>query len=250
MENAFLQDQDNNRRQEIKKDFSGRQIGEIILLIISVIVFISLLTTRVIFFPGDFTPVILTDKEQEDLDNKLEIFARIGNLGICRLPVSSETDETETVQEEEPGNDMQPLEEPYIEKGVAREITFSEREVNALLTRNTSLAKKLSIDLADDFISAKLLLPVNPDIPVLGGKTLSLRAGIELEYSSNKPIIKFKGITLLGIPIPDDWLVGPKDINLVEKFGGSPGYWKTFSNNVTCLKVKEGQIIVSLKQQS
>ena len=64
--------------------------------------------------------------------------------------------------------------EPYSEKGIKREIRFTERELNGLLAKNTDLAKKLAIDLSDDLISAKLLLPVDEDFPILGGKIFSV----------------------------------------------------------------------------
>jgi len=70
--------------------------------------------------------------------------------------------------------------EPYKEDATRREIGLSERELNALLAHNTDLAKKLAIDLSDDLASARLLIPVDPDFPFLGGRTLRVSAGVEL----------------------------------------------------------------------
>ena len=60
--------------------------------------------------------------------------------------------------------------EPYSEDPSKREIGITERELNSLLAHNTDLSKKLAIDLADDLASAPLLVPIDPDFPMLGGR--------------------------------------------------------------------------------
>ena len=69
-----------------------------------------------------------------------------------------------------PGQPLEP--EPYTEVGASRALWFSEEELNALLANNTDLARRLAIDLSDDLVSATLLVPVDPDFPILGGHTL------------------------------------------------------------------------------
>ena len=138
--------------------------------------------------------------------------------------------------------------EPYSEKGIKREIGFTERELNGLLAKNTDLAKKLAIDLSDDLISAKLLLPIDEDFPVLGGKILRLRSGIAFTYSKGKPVVILKGITIMGVPVPNAWLGGIKNIDLVKEFGADKGFWKTFSDGVEDLKIEEGRLKIKLKE--
>ena len=66
--------------------------------------------------------------------------------------------------------------EPSREQGAHRDVTFTERELNALLATNTDLAHKLAIDLSENLASAKLLVPLHdPDMPFFGGKTLKVR---------------------------------------------------------------------------
>ncbi|HBV20433.1 MAG TPA: arginine N-succinyltransferase, partial [Nitrosomonas sp.] len=53
---------------------------------------------------------------------------------------------------------------------------------------------------------------------------------------------------IMGIPIPNAWLGGLKNIDLVEEFGADPGFWKSFSEGVENIRVTAGQITVRLKE--
>jgi hypothetical protein len=83
---------------------------------------------------------------------------------------------------------------------------------------------------------------------VLGGKTLRFNAGIGMVYQNDKPVIVLKGISIMGIPIPNAWLGGLKNIDLVSEFGVDPGSWKSFSEGVEDIQVTDGQINIRLKE--
>lgn len=138
--------------------------------------------------------------------------------------------------------------EAYSERNAPREIIFTERELNALLAKNTDLAQKLAIDLASSLVSAKLLVPLEEDFPILGGKTLRVNAGIGMAYQNDKPYIALKGISIMGIPIPNAWLGGIKNVDLVNEFGIDPGFWKSFSEGVENIQVTDGKIFIKLKE--
>lgn len=106
----------------------------------------------------------------------------------------------------------------------------------------------MAIDLSDDLISAKLLVPVDEDFPVLGGKILRVRTGVVFAYGKGKPVVILKGITVMGVPIPNAWLGGIKNINLIEEFGADTGFWKTFSDGVEDIRVEEGLFKLKLKE--
>ena len=101
----------------------------------------------------------------------------------------------------------------------------------ALPARYTDLARKLAIDLSDDLVSAKLLLPVDEDFPIMGGRILKVRAGAELAYRNGKPVVVLRGVSIMGVPIPNAWLGGLKNVDLVSEFGDA-GFWKAFSDGV------------------
>jgi hypothetical protein len=132
--------------------------------------------------------------------------------------------------------------------GAAREIALSERELNALLAKNTDLARKLAIDLSGDLVSARLLVPVDPDFPILGGQTLKVRAGVEVAYRTGKPVVILKGVSLMGVPLPNAWIGGLKNIDLVQEFGAEEGFWKSFAAGVDDIHVEEGRLVIKLKE--
>jgi hypothetical protein len=186
------------------------------------------------FFPKPFKPVVLNKEETQQLERKLD-----------RL--ESATDAPPHVRQNiNPAVPLTP--ESYSEEGARREIVFSEREINSLLATNTDLAEKLAIDFAEDLVSLRLLLPLEPDFPILGGKTLRLRAGAELAYRDGRPVVILKGISLMGIPLPNAWLGGLKNIDLMREFGGQPGFWQSLGKGLESLQVREGELHLKLRE--
>lgn len=190
-------------------------------------------------FPTSFQPVNLSEKEEKALATKLD-----------RLdPIHPQPETVPNKRQGAAGSGEPPLApEAYSETGASREVRFTEREINALIARNTDLAPRLAIDLSQDLASAKLLVPLEPDMPFLGGKTLRVSAGLELRYAEGKPVVMLKGVSLWGVPIPNAWLGGIKNIDLVGEFGGKPGFWQAVAAGVDDIRVAEGKITVRLKE--
>ncbi|MDT8387412.1 MAG: hypothetical protein RQ736_07855 [Thiogranum sp.] len=178
-------------------------------------------------FVKEFKPVELQAREVQVLDAKLRA------IGF-------------DVGEHDPAGNLRP--EPYSEIGARREVAFSERELNAMLARNTDMARKLAIDLSDDLVSAKLLIPLDPDFPMLGGKTLRVNAGVELAYQGSKPVVVLRGVSVMGVPVPNAWLGNLKNVDLVGEFGANQGFWKTFSEGVEDIQVEEGRMKIKLRE--
>ncbi|NLC69876.1 MAG: arginine N-succinyltransferase [Desulfuromonadaceae bacterium] len=205
---------------------------------------VTIFIFKTYLFPSEFRPVVLKPAEEKELALKLEKIDPTGSVLI--LP-----------QKKDPGRRLErdrydssvPLEpEAYSETGAKREIEFTERELNGLLAKNTDLASKVAIDLSDNLISARILLPVDEDFPVLGGKLLRLKSGLVFSYSHGKPVVILKGITVMGVPVPNAWLGGIKNIDLVERFDKEKGFWKTFADGVEDIKVEEGRLKIKLKE--
>ncbi len=197
------------------------------------------LTTYV--FVSSFEPVVLSTKEEKTLEQKLRT---IGYDFSFSSPIAKRNDDLKGEINEE--GFLKP--QAYSEQGAKREVNFTEREVNALLAKNTDLAQKLAIDFADDLVSARLLFPLDEDFPVLGGKTLRLNAGLGMAYRNDKPVIILKGVSIMGVPVPNAWLGGLKNIDLVSEFGMDPGFWKSFSEGVEHIQVTDGKIDIRLKE--
>ncbi len=220
-----------NKEPERKSSFL--LIAGVILLTVFLSVGVTLWIVNQYIFPKNFDPVILNQNEQKKLNTKLEQFSWLRDM-------SSEHSNARRSNRLEP--------EKYSEKGTKRDISLSERELNALLAKNTDLANKLAIDLSENLASGKLLVPLDDDFPILGDKTLKISAGIELSFAKERPVIKLRGVSIMGIPIPNAWLGGMKNVDVVNEFGQDEGFWKAFAEGVENIKVEESRLVVKLKE--
>ncbi|MDT8451825.1 MAG: arginine N-succinyltransferase [Gammaproteobacteria bacterium] len=177
-------------------------------------------------FPDAFKPVQLSEKEQQRLDRKLQKLA-----GGAPSPTPSR---------------LEP--EAYSEAGASREIHLSEKELNALLSKNTDLASRLAIDLSENLASAKLLVHLDPDFPFLGGNTIKINAGMELRLLDGRPVATLRGVSVWGVPLPNAWMGNMKNTNLIEEFGQAGGFWQAINEGVEELEVKDGELRIKLKE--
>ena len=214
------------------KGLGWPQVLIIVLVAILVTAGVTLWLVKTYLFPSAFEPVTLDAREQQALEQKLE---------SLDTTVSRHSEQAPSGQ-----NDLQP--EAYSEAGVSREIRFSERELNALLANNTDLARRVAIDLSDDLISAKILMPVDQDFPILGGRTLRLRTGVGFAYENGRPVVRLKGVSVMGVPLPNAWLGGLKNIDLVQEFGTDQGFWKSFADGLDAVQVEQGNLMIRLKE--
>jgi len=212
------------------KQKNGWRTFGIVVITVLITLGVSYWVVTSYLFPTSFTPVELSKKEQQQLDQKLE-----------RISGSAPSKQ----QANKPGA-LQP--EAYSEAGASREIHFSEKELNALLANNTDLANKLAIDLSDNLASAKLLVDLDPDLPVLGGKTLKVTAGMEMSLSNGQPRAMLKGVSVWGVPLPNAWLGNMKNIDLFKEFGQAGGFWQLINDGVETIEVKEGKLRIKLKE--
>ena len=225
---------------------SNRSIWKTVLLVITVAALTSVLTvwltTRYLLFPKEFTPVTLDAVEKKVLDAKID---RLDQSRPDR-PSSRGTAAGRSRDSRKPADPLEP--EPYSEKAARRKVTFTERELNALLATNTDLARKLAIDLSENLASAKLLVPLDPDMPFFGGKVLKVTAGMELRFAEGRPVVALRGISLWGVSIPNAWLGGIKNVDLVKEFGGQGGFWHAFAAGVEDIRVEQDQLTVRLRE--
>ena len=217
-----------------RKGFSGMQVLGMVFISMCIAIAATAFVIKLYLFPAPFNPVELSPKETRQLAAKLERFEGFNNQAA---PKDREYTKEGTL-----------IPEQYSEAGASRDINFTERELNAMVAKNTDLAEKLAIDLAENMVSIKLLIPLDPDFPMLGGKTLKVKAGAELAYRDGRPVIKLKGISLMGVPMPNAWLGGIKNIDLIREFGTDEGFWKTFADGVDSISVVEGFLKIQLKE--
>lgn len=219
---------------------SGFTIFLIVLATVVVTAALTFWIVRTYIFPAEFKPVELSEQEEQVLSAKLEQLDSLQTRrtrGAAKAAKQRATEEAEILEPE-----------AYSEAGADRSITLSERELNSLLAKNTDLARKLAIDLSENLLSAKLLVPVDEDFPIMGGQILKVRAGVELAYRDNRPVAILKGVSVMGVPVPNAWLGGMKNIDLVEYYGNETGFWKAFADGVDNIHIEDGNVTLELKE--
>jgi hypothetical protein len=222
---------DMQNERTAKRRFGCLHVFLLVVAAVVVTVIVCFFAFRAYLFPKPFRPVTLTAREEAALQTKLE------RLHVQVAPASQSTDKSATLEPE-----------AYSETAAARKIQFTEKELNALLAKNTDLADKVAIDLSPGLVSARILVPIDPDVPVIGGKTLRLKTGLSYSFTDGKPVVMLKGVTVMGVPLPNAWLGGIKNIDLVKQAEQESGFWKTFSDGVESLQIEDGGVTIHLKE--
>jgi hypothetical protein len=219
-----------------KLRFSFLQVMGIVALVMIVTALLTAWWVKHYIYASKFTPTVLTAKERKVLDSKL-----------VKLQESAKKDLiVPKKKRQKMGAPLEP--EAYSEEGAKREISFTEKELNALIANHPEVAQRVAINLSNNLVSVKLVIPIDEEIPVLGGKTLRLNLGLILSYEKERPVVALKGVSIGGIPLPNAWLGNLKNRNLVKEFGDEGGFWKLFSEGVADLQVKRGHILIKLKE--
>jgi hypothetical protein len=214
-----------------KKGFTGLQLTAIVLVVIIITAGLTFFTARTYLFPAELEPVKLSIKEKTQLDRKLR-----------RLGWQPEGSDKYKIDQEV----MEP--EPYTESDKDREVTLTEKEINGLIADDPQWARRIAIDLDNDLASAKILIPIPEDFPVMPGRVLRVNAGIELRLDdARKPVIALRGVSVMGVPIPNSWLGKLKNVDLVSEYGDQ-GFWQAFTEGVDDIEVREGETFIKLRE--
>ncbi|MEL4430185.1 arginine N-succinyltransferase [Shewanella mangrovisoli] len=220
-----------------QQGFTGVQVLLMILVTIVLTVGITFFVVRSYIFPKPLTPVSLSTKEEAKLEDKLS------QLGW--QPERKASTQAKAPTKSSSSDDLQP--EPYRERVEDRQVSFSEREVNAIIGRNPDFAQRIAIDFSDNLASAKILVPIPRDFPVMAGEILRVNAGLDIHLDANRrPSVSLVGVSLMGVPIPNAWLGNMKNVNLVSEFGDR-GFWNAFADGVEDIQIREGELYIKLR---
>ena len=233
-----LPEQINNQR-EARKGFGCLQVSLILLLGMIFAVAVTIFVLKRFMSPDEFAPVVLSQKEEQVLEAKL---ARLESMEISDKNIDNIDLEIMDADSEY----VEP--EAYSEEGASREVFFTEKELNSMLSSDPEMARTFALDLSDDLVSAKALIQVPEDFPMFSGKTIRGRAGLKVAFENGRPIVILKGVSIMGVPVPNAWLGGFKNVDLIQEFGEQEGFWKSFAAGVEFIQVKEGRLNLKLKE--
>jgi len=221
-----------------------------------------------------FDPTQLSQKEEVVLDNKLDA---LGDSGAVARPEASPVIERVEVQGRTPaelevemaridaeaakkkaelaerarnGGDLDPLGDDVGTDEERRHLVITEREINAILHKNTDLADRVRIEFLEDTIRAGALIPFDEDAPLVGGKTLRCKCSVKALLDENKRLaIYITDVTLGGVPIPNAWIGGIKNVNLVDRPSTPAGdEMSRFADGIKDFKISNGQIEIWLNE--
>lgn len=131
--------------------------------------------------------------------------------------------------------------ELYEERAEARSVRFSERELNALIAQDPDLAGRVAMRLTPGQVSTRVRIDVPADIPLLGGRVLNVRSGVRFETEDGRVHARLVGVSVAGIPLPDAWLGGLKDEDLLvlEPF-------QQLRAGIESIEVRDGELVLEL----
>lgn len=146
---------------------------------------------------------------------------------------------------------VEAVQEPTYTPG-GKSIVLTEREVNALLHQNTDLGEKLKIEFANNAVHARVHTDLDPELPVLGGKTLKAKARFVIQQNGPSSALVLDDVTVWGVSLPNAWLGELKGKNLISNLGidknGAPQGGGAFSNGIEEINVKNGEIVIRLAE--
>lgn len=162
--------------------------------------------------------VTLGEQEQQQLDQKLRVLS--GEDDPDAVPLAPEV---------------------YEETDEARILRFTERELNALIARDPGLAGRVALRLTPGQVSTRVRVDVPEDIPLLGGRVLNVRSGVRFETEGEQLSARLVGVSVAGVPLPDAWLGGLKDEDLLamEPF-------RHLRAGIEAIEVSEGELSLQL----
>lgn len=162
------------------------------------------------FHASPFHPVQLSQKEQAALDRKM------AELKTGGAPASDPS----------------------------KTIVLSEREINGYL-KEQGLGEQIKVKLDRGSISATALVPLDKDVPVLGGHTVRLKLSLNTELDRDHRLaLRVGDVNVSGVSLPNAWLGNIKGVNLLDDTANSP--MKDFADGIKTLDIKDGEIRVVL----
>ena len=127
----------------------------------------------------------------------------------------------------------------------SKTLQISEREINGFL-KEQGLGDQFSVSIGDGVFGVTALLPVDKDVPVLGGHTLRLNATFKAKLDGQHHLsFILADVNVGGISPPNDWLGGIKGLNLLSDMQDD-SFFQGISNGIKDMQIRDGQVVILL----
>lgn len=176
------------------------------------------------FYASPLRPVSLTQQEKQVFNEKVSAI----NGSQSPTPVGKSVEQSE-----------------FDEK---RTLTLSEKEINAFLNEK-GMGDRVNVELSEGGVQATALVPVDKDVPVLGGKTIRLAIALAGNMGADlQPAFRITDVSIGGVPVPNAWLGDLKGVNLLASNIESDPIVKRFLAGIREFEFKKGAIRVLLNE--
>ena len=153
-------------------------------------------------------------------------------------PVQLTEQEVQKVEEK-----VEAVKAPRYQPG-KKEIVFTQRELNGLLSQKTPYGDQLKFELGDNAIHARIESDLDEGRPIVGGKRLKAKARFIVKHESGMPPeLVLDDVTVWAVSLPSDWLGGLKGKNLLAQMLGEsslPG--------IESISVQPKRLVIQLKE--
>ncbi len=127
----------------------------------------------------------------------------------------------------------------------AKTLVLSEREINGFL-KEQGMGEHLKVSIGSGSMSASALIPLDKEVPFIGGRTVRVKIALSLKLDANhRMALYLSDLSIGGISAPNAWLGGIKGTNLLENDTNDP-LLKGLSDGIKELQVQNGEIRVIL----
>ena len=170
-------------------------------------------------YASALNPVALSQSEQSTLDSKLKTLGQNGAATQVNPEIAKRT------------------------------MVISDKEINAFLAQQ-GLGEQVKVELADGGAAATILVPMDKDVPFVGGTTLRIKMGFAARMDEAKHFaFSISDVTVGGVPLPNAWLGNIKGLNLLSDspLQSDPAV-KGFLAGIRDFKIEHGSMQVVLNE--
>ena len=129
-----------------------------------------------------------------------------------------------------------------------RTIKITAKEINAFLEKQ-GLGEQVKVELSNGSLAATALIPVDGEVPFIGGTTLRLKLGLSGSMGADqKPAFKITDVSVGGVPLPNAWLGDMKGVNLLASNVEADPVIKQFMAGIREFEINDGAIRVLLNE--
>lgn len=122
-------------------------------------------------------------------------------------------------------------------------VVLTEKEINAMISQQPEFSGQADVTLKKDVINARYNYLFEEDVPFFGGKTLQIRANLKVVHKNDRLTVQIKKVYLGPISIPNAWMGGLKNIDLVEEFMAEDPGFKQFVEGIEHLSIEDGRLV-------